>query len=94
MVPSSAIIATTGALQTFPVCNSSLLREFLVSIMDLISLIRKLSAMYMEACAPEHIHWTFLGAAIRLAQDVGAHTRQKYGLKPTVQGELWKRAFW
>lgn len=31
---------------------------------------------------------------IRLALDVGAHRRKVYDAKPTIQSELWKRAFW
>ncbi|KAG0702839.1 fungal-specific transcription factor domain-containing protein [Suillus ampliporus] len=38
--------------------------------------------------------WTIVGIGIRLAQDVGAHRRKAYGNKPTVEEELWKRAFW
>jgi hypothetical protein len=35
-----------------------------------------------------------VGIGIRLAQDVGAHRRKIYNRKPTVEDELWKRAFW
>ncbi|KAF7353493.1 Zn(2)-C6 fungal-type domain-containing protein [Mycena sanguinolenta] len=36
--------------------------------------------------------WALIGIGLRLAQDVGAH-RQQEG-RPTVESELWKRAFW
>ncbi|EIM86392.1 uncharacterized protein STEHIDRAFT_139311 [Stereum hirsutum FP-91666 SS1] len=34
------------------------------------------------------------GIGVRRAQAVGAHRRKAYGGKLTVEGELWKRAFW
>jgi hypothetical protein len=37
--------------------------------------------------------WVMMGAAIRKAQDRGAH-RQKSYETPTLESELWKRAFW
>jgi hypothetical protein len=47
----------------------------------------------MGTSAPQAC-WTIVGIGIRLAQDVGAHRRKAYGHKPTVEEELWKRAFW
>jgi hypothetical protein len=35
-----------------------------------------------------------VGIGIRLSQDVGAHRKKVYNRKPTVEDELWKRAFW
>lgn len=35
-----------------------------------------------------------VGHGIRLALDVGAHRRKVYDSKPTIENELWKRAFW
>lgn len=35
-----------------------------------------------------------IGIGIRYAQEVGAHRRKVYNRKPTVDDELWKRAFW
>ncbi|KAJ7096815.1 fungal-specific transcription factor domain-containing protein [Mycena epipterygia] len=37
--------------------------------------------------------WTLIGIGIRMAQDVGAH-RAHDGKRPTIESELWKRAFW
>lgn len=34
-----------------------------------------------------------IGIGIRIAQDVGAH-RKKAPNPPSVEGELWKRAWW
>ncbi|KAJ3517005.1 hypothetical protein NLJ89_g774 [Agrocybe chaxingu] len=44
-----------------------------------------------SSSAPQSV-WTMIGIAIRLAQDVGAHRRTN--LPPTVESELWKRAWW
>ncbi|KIK65054.1 hypothetical protein GYMLUDRAFT_383150 [Collybiopsis luxurians FD-317 M1] len=38
--------------------------------------------------------WVLLGVGVRHAQAVGAHRLKFFGAKPTVQQELWKRAFW
>ena len=29
-----------------------------------------------------------------MAQDVGAHRKKVYSVAPTVEEELWRRAFW
>ncbi|KAJ7119982.1 fungal-specific transcription factor domain-containing protein [Mycena crocata] len=42
----------------------------------------------METC------WTLIGVGLRLAQDVGAHRHQGSVEQPSVERELWKRAFW
>ncbi|KAJ6504939.1 hypothetical protein DFH09DRAFT_1335141 [Mycena vulgaris] len=38
--------------------------------------------------------WRLVGVGIRLAQEVGAHRRTLPVYKPSVERELWKRAFW
>lgn len=38
--------------------------------------------------------WTAIGTGIRKVQDVGAHRRKVYGDRPSVEEELWKRAWW
>lgn len=39
--------------------------------------------------------WSQIGMALRLAQEVGAHRRRPQSSHtPTVEEELWKRAFW
>ncbi|KAF8142796.1 fungal-specific transcription factor domain-containing protein [Mycena galopus ATCC 62051] len=50
-----------------------------------------LATMFLEYTTPSAC-WTLIGIGLRLAQDVGAH-RRKDG-PPTVESELWKRAFW
>ena len=36
----------------------------------------------------------YIGTGIRLAVDVGAHKRRAYGAKPTLEDEMFRRAFW
>ncbi|KAF5364445.1 hypothetical protein D9758_010673 [Tetrapyrgos nigripes] len=38
--------------------------------------------------------WLLTGFAIRLAQGRGIHRRNNLNPEPSVEGELWKRAFW
>ncbi|KAJ6542285.1 fungal-specific transcription factor domain-containing protein [Mycena vulgaris] len=38
--------------------------------------------------------WKLVGVGIRLAQEIGAHRRTLPVYKPSVERELWKRAFW
>ncbi|KAJ7452985.1 fungal-specific transcription factor domain-containing protein, partial [Mycena galericulata] len=51
-----------------------------------------LAIQFLDASAPQ-APWTLIGIGIRIAQDVGAH-RQQPSMRPTVDSELWKRAFW
>ncbi|KAF5345455.1 hypothetical protein D9758_013649 [Tetrapyrgos nigripes] len=56
----------------------------------------KLMLFYMHSM-PKGVDsaWLIAGMAIRRAQEKGAHRRYTISSKqPTVQGELWKRAFW
>ncbi|KAJ3799008.1 fungal-specific transcription factor domain-containing protein, partial [Lentinula aff. detonsa] len=50
--------------------------------------------MFLESTSVPGICWPLLGLAVRFAQIVGAHRRDFFGPKPTVTGELWKRAVW
>ncbi|KAF7328632.1 Zn(2)-C6 fungal-type domain-containing protein [Mycena sanguinolenta] len=50
-----------------------------------------LAAWFLEFSS-RSARWALIGIGLRLAQDVGAH-RQREG-QPTVESELWKRAFW
>jgi len=38
--------------------------------------------------------WITISVGLRKAQDVGAHRKKVYRGQPTVDEELWKRAFW
>ncbi|KAJ7450938.1 fungal-specific transcription factor domain-containing protein [Mycena galericulata] len=51
-----------------------------------------LAIQFLEASGPQ-ANWSLIGMGIRAAQEVGAHRRQP-GTRPTVESELWKRAFW
>ncbi|KAK0191438.1 fungal-specific transcription factor domain-containing protein [Armillaria mellea] len=52
-----------------------------------------LSVFYVEGFAA-HCSWTMLGTAMRMAQDLGAHRKQRPGKLPITEEELLKRAFW
>ena len=54
----------------------------------------QLSVLYLQGTSAPQACWTIAGIGIRLAQDVGAHRRKSYTGKLSVEGELWKRAFW
>ncbi|KAI0309699.1 fungal-specific transcription factor domain-containing protein [Amylostereum chailletii] len=53
-----------------------------------------LGCQFLQGCSAPQACWTLCGIGIRLAQDVGAHRRKVYSPTPTVEDELWKRAFW
>ncbi|KAG6333681.1 hypothetical protein ID866_5411 [Astraeus odoratus] len=53
-----------------------------------------LMGMFVRGTAFHPVAWLFISVGIRKAQDVGAHRKKVYGDKPSVEGELWKRAFW
>ncbi|KAJ7686318.1 fungal-specific transcription factor domain-containing protein [Mycena rosella] len=52
-----------------------------------------LAVTFLEFSTPTPC-WTLIGIGIRLAQEVGAHRAKNVGGPPTVESELWKRAFW
>lgn len=51
-------------------------------------------AIYLQGSTAPQAAWTVIGAGIRAAIDIGAHRRKMYASTPTVEGELWRRAFW
>ncbi|KAF9223941.1 hypothetical protein BS17DRAFT_704855 [Gyrodon lividus] len=53
-----------------------------------------LSVLFLQGTSVPQACWTIVGIGIRLAQDVGAHRRKAYDSERSVEGELWKRAFW
>ncbi|EGO24230.1 hypothetical protein SERLADRAFT_437842 [Serpula lacrymans var. lacrymans S7.9] len=53
-----------------------------------------LSVIFLQGSSAPQACWTIVGIGVRLAQDVGAHRRSVYNPKPTMEDELWKRAFW
>ncbi|KAK0467828.1 fungal-specific transcription factor domain-containing protein [Desarmillaria tabescens] len=52
-----------------------------------------LSVFYVQGFSV-HSSWTILGTAMRMAQDLGAHRKQRPGMLPSAEEELLKRAFW
>ncbi|KAK7437250.1 Gypsy retrotransposon integrase-like protein 1 [Stygiomarasmius scandens] len=50
------------------------------------------AVMFLQCTSTPEACWILSSLGIRYAQDVGAH-RRRAG-KPTVERELWKRAFW
>ncbi|KAK0242248.1 fungal-specific transcription factor domain-containing protein, partial [Armillaria nabsnona] len=60
---------------------------------NLYDLQKCLSVFYVEGFAA-HCSWTMLGTAVRMAQDLGAHRKQRPGKLPIAEEELLKRAFW
>ncbi|KAJ7503711.1 fungal-specific transcription factor domain-containing protein [Mycena galericulata] len=50
-----------------------------------------LASQFLECCVP-HAHWSLTGLGIRIAQEAGVHQLQSK--PPTIESELWNRAFW
>ncbi|KAI0701455.1 fungal-specific transcription factor domain-containing protein [Cerioporus squamosus] len=53
-----------------------------------------LMAHFLSGSMAPQSTWTLIGNGIRRAIDVGAHRRKVYNANPTIEDELWKRAFW
>ena len=51
-------------------------------------------AAYINATNSPQGTLPILSLGIRMAQDMGAHRKKLYSATPTVEQELWKRAFW
>ncbi|KAJ7158980.1 fungal-specific transcription factor domain-containing protein [Mycena crocata] len=49
---------------------------------------------FLEGSTAPQVCWTLIGVGLRIAQDVGAHRRDACVKPPSVEHELWKRAFW
>ena len=60
----------------------------------MVPLLLQLAVAYAYGSLPPQEGWIMVGVGLRLAQDVGAHRRQSPNTRPTVEDELWKRAFW
>jgi hypothetical protein len=50
--------------------------------------------MYLNGTENYPTAWLIVGVAVRKAQDVGAHRKNVYHSKPTIDGEIWKRTVW
>ncbi|KAI0787277.1 fungal-specific transcription factor domain-containing protein [Fomes fomentarius] len=53
-----------------------------------------LTAGFLQGTSAPQACWTIIGVGIRMAQDVGAHRKKVYSASPTIEEELWRRAFW
>ena len=51
-------------------------------------------ALFLQGTTVPQSAWSMIGAGVRMALDVGAHRKTMYSQTPTVEGELWRRAFW
>ena len=66
-----------------------------VSARDLrLSMYAQLTAGFLQGTSAPQACWTIIGIGVRMAQDVGAHRKKVYSSSPTVEEELWRRAFW
>ncbi|PBK73286.1 hypothetical protein ARMSODRAFT_930326 [Armillaria solidipes] len=53
-----------------------------------------LLSQFMLGSSAPYLCWTLVGIGLRVAQDAGVHQRRGRDSPNTVEGELWKRAFW
>ncbi|KAJ7051553.1 fungal-specific transcription factor domain-containing protein [Mycena amicta] len=53
-----------------------------------------LAVQFLESSAAPQTSWNIIGIALRLAQDIGIHRRSAHIEEPSVERELFKRAFW
>ncbi|KAJ8473474.1 hypothetical protein ONZ45_g16282 [Pleurotus djamor] len=53
-----------------------------------------LAIEFLRDSSVGHSCWTLVGIALRLAQEVGVHKWRRKNRAPTVENELWMRAFW
>ncbi|KAJ8490019.1 hypothetical protein ONZ51_g2571 [Trametes cubensis] len=56
--------------------------------------ISAMMAMFIHSTTMPQSSWTVIGVGLRKALDVGAHRKSMYRAKPTIEDELWRRAFW
>ncbi|KJA27601.1 hypothetical protein HYPSUDRAFT_34708 [Hypholoma sublateritium FD-334 SS-4] len=58
--------------------------------------LQALHVLFCQSSETPHGIWAQIGLAVRLSQEVGAHRRRPKTADdvPTVENELWKRAFW
>jgi hypothetical protein len=53
-----------------------------------------LASWYGSLMFKTQLIWILVGIAIRMLQQVGAHTKKVYKPTPNIHDELWKRCFW
>ncbi|KAF9076758.1 fungal-specific transcription factor domain-containing protein [Rhodocollybia butyracea] len=50
--------------------------------------------MFMQCTTTPEYCWVLIKVGLSMALDVGAHRKRPPNTKPTLENELWKRAFW
>ncbi|KAH9855268.1 fungal-specific transcription factor domain-containing protein [Lenzites betulinus] len=53
-----------------------------------------LLSQYLRGTEGADTAWFWLSVGVVKTQDMGLHRRQTYGRTPTIEDELWKRAYW
>jgi hypothetical protein len=53
-----------------------------------------LASWYGSVIFRTQLVWVLIGIAIRMLQQVSAHTKKIYKSTPNAHDELWKRCFW
>ncbi|KAJ6522874.1 fungal-specific transcription factor domain-containing protein [Mycena capillaripes] len=53
-----------------------------------------LAVQFLDGSSAPQACWTLIGVGLRLAQDIGCHRRSARIEVPSVERELYKRAFW
>ncbi|KAK2463231.1 hypothetical protein APHAL10511_004886 [Amanita phalloides] len=51
-------------------------------------------SLFLRSSSAYAVSWLLVAVGLCKAQDVGAHRKKMYRDKPSVDGELWKRAYW
>ena len=54
----------------------------------------QLMSIFLQSTNTPQASWPLIGMGIRAAVDVGAHRKHMYSSIPTIEEELWRRAFW
>ncbi|KAF5346419.1 hypothetical protein D9758_012744 [Tetrapyrgos nigripes] len=53
-----------------------------------------MTALFLSSSSIPHGAWALTGLGVRYAQEMGAHRQQAESHTPTIETELWKRAYW
>ncbi|KAG7086878.1 hypothetical protein E1B28_002798 [Marasmius oreades] len=53
-----------------------------------------IAIFFVQGTSTPETCWILLGLGVRYAQDLGIHRKPPPNHKPTVQSQLWNRAFW
>ncbi|KAL0569068.1 Gypsy retrotransposon integrase-like protein 1 [Marasmius crinis-equi] len=53
-----------------------------------------IATFFLQKTSTPEVCWVMLGVGVRLAQDLGIHRKPPTDSKPTIESQLWNRAFW